>query len=74
MTMQTNNIIEHGVPLVIPNAGPILGWVLFEYPNSTTTEVVPCCTKHEINTICYANRKMSAVRVQLLSLMPRVPS
>jgi hypothetical protein len=65
-------IIEHAVPVRIPNAGPILGWVLFEYPNSTTTAVVPCCTRFEINRICYANRDMTAVRVQLRSLMPRV--
>lgn len=74
MIENNGQVIEHGVPLLIPYAGPILGWVLFEYPNSTTTEVVPCFTRHEVNRICYANRKMDAVRVQLRSLMPKVPS
>jgi hypothetical protein len=65
-------MIEHSIPAYIPNAGPVLGWVLFEYPNSTTTEVVPCCTRFEINRICHANKAMTAVRVQLRSLMPRI--
>lgn len=63
-----HSIVEHSVPLLIPNGGPILGWVKFEYPNSDRTEVVPCCSRIEINRICYVNRNMGAVRVELRAL------
>jgi len=60
--------IEHAVPAWIPNGGPVIAWVKYEYPSSGTTQSVPCCNRYEINAFCHANRDMTAVRVELRSL------